>query len=491
MFTDQIFIPDFSIMKKIIQRIEKYGIWILLFLWFLISCFRVWYFVYATVPLWYDPGMYKEIFTQYIQVLQHMNFDVLSGWVRHEPLLWIIAALLHNIGISFDWLITWGIGIMNLVPGLLLFWFLKSRKQTRVGLLAALLYRTSIVQYEVFWWGYFKQTIGVSLMILILLFREQKKLFLQSILFFLLILLHRHTAVFTWILLGILVLHAWFQHKRFPWKKIMYLSIAGICALLLYIPLRSRVMPEAIKAVATTFWWDSNWGDFMNILIYLKLQWPILLLSLFGAWTKIKEKKIDGWLLWYIVAEIRILCSLVNFNRTIVFLDIFVIVFAARALIEIIRMSKKMWLLYVWMLFACIFCIWNSIHYLWYVADRNIPLISEEEFTSIKSLNSILEKDAIVMNTHRNYSPWIMWRSQRAYINPGMSDMDMWTHANWNQRRANDGRIKCTMLKQTYAPLQRPLYIWMWEQQFTENILWWDCFSLVSDGTTWKLYRIF
>ncbi len=210
----------------------------------------------------------------------------------------------------------------------------------------------------------------------------------------------------------------------------MYFGVAGICAFLLYIPLRSRVMPEAIKAIENTLWGDSSWWDFMNIMMYLKLQWPIIILSLFGLWTKIKEKKLDGWILWCIVVVIRILFSLVNFNRTILFLDIFVIVFAARALIEIIRISKRIWLQYIWILFACIFCVWNSIHYLWYVADRNIPLISKEEFSSIKYLDMLIEKNTIVMNTHRNYTPWIMWRSQRAYINPDMSDMDMWTHAN-------------------------------------------------------------
>lgn len=478
-------------MQKIWTRTLSYGYRILLAIGIILGIYRLGYFVYAHVPLGYDPGMYKEIFSSYVQVLNHMDFSYLPSRVRHEPLLWILAALLHKLGVSFDRLVTRGIGILTLIPGLLLFRFFKSRKDPRTGVLAAILYRISIIQYEIFRRNYFKQTIGVSLMLLILILWEKKKLLLQSILFFLLILLHRHTAVFTWAILGLSVLLEWIQKKLFPWKKILARSLAGTLALLCYIPLRSRVMPEALKAVSTTFWGVWMGGDFMNIFSYLSLQWPVILLSLLWIRLHIKRKTIDVWSIGYIISCLRVLFWLVNFNRTIVFLDIFVIYFAAIALREIIHRGSKKWLAWIWISLVSIVCIWTAVYYLWYVAKRSVPLISEEELSSLKSLDTTLEQDAIVMVTHRNYAPWIMGWSKRTYITPGMSDMDKRTHLNWNRRWTSDGTTKCDMLKQTYQTLHRPFYIRLWQQQFLENLSGWDCFTLITKGGTWRLYKIF
>lgn len=478
-------------MKIFYKRIEKNIIRIILGLGILIWFYRLWYFIYSNVPLWYDPGMYKEIFNSYVKVLQHLDFSLLPNWVRHEPLLWIITALLHKTWISFDRLITRGIWLINLIPWFLLFRFFKSRKNPRLGILSALLYRTSIVQYEIFRWNYFKQTIAVSIMILIIILWEKKKLIAQTILFFLLILLHRHTAIFTLAILSISTLIQRIKTKNFPRKQVIYRFIAGIIALLIYIPIRNRVMPEAIKAVSNSFWSQTMWWDFMNIISYIKLQRSIIILSIIWLFVQIKNKKFDMWMIWYWISIIWIIVHLVNFNRTIVFLDIFVIVLAAYALIEIIKLSKKFWLKSIWIMFTVLFCLVSTIHYLWYVAKRNIPLISQEEYNAIKNLDIQIEKNAIVMVTHRNYNPWIMWRANRDYINPGMSDTDKRTQENWNHRWLNDGKIKCEMLKQTYEILQRPLYLRLWELQFIENLDWWDCFKLVRQWTTRRLYKIY
>jgi hypothetical protein len=142
-----------------------------------------------------------------------------------------------------------------------------------------------------------------------------------------------------------------------------------------------------------------------------------------------------------------------------------VIIFAAYFLLKIFQLHSSFWtsLIFIGLLG------W-SMNYVIYSNNQAHPLISQEEFTSIKNLKDITEPNALIMNTHRNYSPWIMGRSQRSYINPGMSDMDARTHQQWNQWREGNGQQKCTMLQSTYAPLSRPLYLWMGSQQFVENL---------------------
>ena len=469
--------------KHITKRIPYY----VLGIWFLLGLVRLWYFTYSPIPLGYDPGIYKEIFSHYRNLISSLDISLLPHRVRYEPLLPMLAALMHKSWISFDRMLTRWIGIINLIPGLLLFWRCKTTsKNLRWGTLAAVLYRISIIQYQVFQSGYFKQTLGVSIMLLILIIGEKKKLLFQSILFFLLVLLHKHTALYTGAILVISTIIERSTTKHIPRKKILYRTVAGGCALLLYIPLWSRIMPEAIKAV-----WAWTWWDFMSIGMYIKYAWLVIILSLLGFGWKIQElfttKKYtrEVIVVWYVIGILWVLFSLVNYNRTLVFLDIFVIIFAAYFLIQLFQLRS-----WIGRAAIVISLLWLSTQYLVYIQNHALPLISHEEFTAIKAISTITENNALIMNTHRNYSPWIMWRSQRDYINPGMADMDAWTHQQRNQWRESDGQQKCSMVKSTYAQLQRPLYLRLWALQFKENLSWWDCFLPMTGGTTWTLFRV-
>ena len=160
-----------------------------------------------------------------------------------------------------------------------------------------------------------------------------------------------------------------------------------------------------------------------------------------------------------------IVLSLINYNRTLVFLDVFVVIFAAYFIVGLFAHR-----LHIWKYLAFALLLGWSGYYMMYVQGRSRALIPQEEFFSIQNIAKITEPNALIMNTHREYSPWIMGRSERDYINPGMADMDLWTHQQWNQWRSVDGVQKCTMHQMTYAPLARPLYIWLGSMQFIENL---------------------
>ena len=463
--------------KKTTNIVQYIILWIGLIFW--VS--RLFYFLHSNIPLWYDPGMYKEIFSHYRNVITSFDFSVLPQRIRHEPLLGILAALINKLWVSFDWLVTRWIWIINLIPGLLLFrWLKKHENNGRWWVFVAVLYWVSITQYDVFWSGYFKQILWVSVLLIVLFLGEQKKFWLQGILFFLLILLHKHTALYTGWILAISTIVEWIQTKKLPRKKIIIRFSAGVLALLCYIPLRGRIMTEAVKAV-----WEGTGGDFMSIWTYLSHTWPILILSILGFVWRIKDKKIDVWTVGYILGIIRIGLSLVNYNRTLVFFDVFVVIFAGYFLCKLYQDQSIISKISVYTLLA-----WWCIYYIWYLNSAAKPLINKEEFASIQNLSNITEKNAIIISTHRNYTPRIMWRSQRDYINPGMADLDKRTHNQRNQRWMNDGNFKCTLLKNTYTNLARPLYLWMWQNQFPENLSWWNCFQMINSWSTRTLYKI-
>jgi hypothetical protein len=76
---------------------EKYWVWILLGLGLLLWLYRLRYFVGNEIPLGYDPWMYKWIFVEYGKISWNFDFSVLPGWVRHEPLLGTIMAIIGKM----------------------------------------------------------------------------------------------------------------------------------------------------------------------------------------------------------------------------------------------------------------------------------------------------------------------------------------------------------------------------------------------------------
>jgi len=106
--------------------------------------------------------------------------------------------------------------------------------------------------------------------------------------------------------------------------------------------------------------------------------------------------------------------GLINYNRTLVFFDIFVIYRVAYFLVEIVRTEKRIGIPLIIISIGI-----NCTLYLFHIAfyNQNI-LISEDEFTAINKIADTTEPNAIIMNTHKNYSPRIMGRGQRDYINP-------------------------------------------------------------------------
>ncbi len=476
--------------------LEKYWItkdnrrvWILLWIWFLFWLYRLWYFVGNEIPLGYDPGMYKWIFVEYSKILWNFDFSLLPGRVRHEPLLGTIMAIIGKMWANFDWRLTRWIWIINLIPWILIFVLLK-KENTWMWLIWAWLYWMSIVWYQVFWRGYFKQIIAVNLMLLVLLFVQKKNVLRQSILFLVIIVLHKHTALYTWaILFGSWILER-YTSKEIPWKQTIFRGLAWIIGLSMYIPIWNQIMSEAVKATGTIVASKTDW-DFLTRSDYIGFQWLIILFSLMWIIWKITKKMVGVVDIWYIIWMLWLILGVVNYNRAIVFFDIFVVILAAYGIWNLYKFvcekweTKKFWIfVFVVITFAVGF------NYIVHINVNAKPLISQEEFKAINDLTKKTWPNAIIITTHRNYTPRIMWWSQLDYINPGMAALDKWSHKEWIQRWENDGNYKCEMLEKSYQSIDRPLFIWIGEQQMQENFDNSYCLRKVDWWTTWSLWVV-
>jgi len=466
------------------QRIKKYTWHILLVFAFFIWSIKLRYFFGTTIPLGYDPWIYIFLFHDYSQLLRNFDFSLLADRNQHEPLLGLLVAIINKLWVSSERLVRRWIGIASMLPGfvsILFFW----KKDKPFAVLSARIYRISVPQYEAFFWAYFKQIIWISFMLTALFLLTHKKYFWFSIALLLTILLHRHTGLLTVVVAIVFVIIRAFQFKKIPYRFLIALWWAGILSLLFYFPLREKLVIEWITPVLSTFWWSWMWWIFMEKITYLKLAIIPIILSIIQAVLKFKSGKFDIAFVGWLVSIIWVLFSLVNYKRHLIFLDVFVIIMATEFLVTQIK-RHKLW----WSVIILSWLVWASVWYWTYVFSHNIPLISQEEFTAIKSFSEFLPQDAIILTSHRNYTPRIMWYSNKDRISPGWSDLDKWSELQRRQRWTSDWLVKCDMIKQTYKILNRPIYRRIGENQFQENISWWDCISVVDWWASRRLLQI-
>ena len=435
------------------------------------------HFLSSDIPLWYDAGFYKLIFSVYHTVISTWSTSSIPYWFEHEPLIGVLWFFFHLLGISYDQMIMQGTLLLSLLPGVILF-VLFRKEHSYLAALLAILYWTSLVQYELFYWVYIKQILGIALMLLMLYYSNGKRYLLSALFLFLIILLHRTTALYAALTLVMFIGFTTLQQKKFPVKLVLMGLWAIALWLCIYIPFWS------IISWGIPMLFSGYGGYFLDKQTYILYSAFPLFLSLVWLFAAIKKKKVDIFFWWYVVWVLWILVWLVNFNRVLGFLDIFVLIFAFRGVVFLFQTRKRLGRGIVVPLL-----VYSIRQYISFVPRNMETLIIPEEFTVIKSFAQTLDPSAIIMITSKNYTPWIAGYAEREYISPGYSALNTRDENTWNQWWEVDGQGKCSLLKD-YQSLNRPLYLWIGQDQYGENLSWGNCLSLVKHYSTSVLYRV-
>jgi len=478
---------------------------IVLVVGFLLWLWRLFHFSQSSVPLWYDPGLYVKTFHDFGKLLWSFDFSLLSDWNSHELLLGSIVAFFGKLWLDFDIVVTWWIWFLSIVPGFLFFFLLKKENKL-LGALAAFLYWASITQYEVFYWNYMKQIFAVSLLLFMMIFYQKKKWIGVGILYGILAIAHRHTALFGWLLIFITLIIDSIREKKIAWKWLLALIIGWASSLVVYIPLWDKLIVSGVPELTGTVGGEWFSGDFMSRLTYLKYASVSIFFAFVWLYFWFKKKLKSLYFVWLFLATTWVVFGMFNFNRTLVFLDLFVIIFSALWIFGLAFPSAKLnemkWkichkcktnntnLCSIWKWFMIIILLALWVFYVWYINNHREPLISETEYEWIHNLSKSTETNAIVMTTHRNYTPRIMGYSQRDRISPGLSDInkrDFDARLEWWEW---DGAVKCSMLKRDYTELNRPIYLRLGEIQFHENIENGLCFELFDHKANYRILKI-
>lgn len=423
----------------------------MVFLIFIFYLFlRLYPYLHNDIPLGYDAGLYLYGFR---------NFPFTTTWLKamYPPGLF---AFVKAIPINPEYLILPLILFFSTLLFFSLYIFTSRLFCKKAALWAVFLLACSLVQYRVFYWYYLKNIAALALLFFTFYCLSSKSYWA---IFWAVLVVYFHSPT-DFILYSALVSgFLFFKHRR-PYFLFTFLLTLFFASPYLISSFSSSFGP-ILHEIATSIGKPS--GTFYE-------PQQVLVLSIFyipfGLYAFFKNYKKYPFLILPIFGLIiTAILRLFFYRRLLIYLDIFLLIFAALYLSKI--KSK---------LFLIIFIILNLLYVSYFVRQTRYPSINHDEFKEIKTI----DLDGYLLSTDEMNSPWLMGYSQtKQVITTGLDPADnYWTPDQWNQFWFGNLEDEIKLLK----TLPQPLYIYHSDQQPTlpfvnDN----KCFEKVS----WRVYR--
>ena len=417
-------------------------------------------YIYNSVPLGYDPGIYKYAFETYWGTLPHINLKQ-ADWFQgmYPPGLFIFGDLLYLVGYPIQFILTHFLIIIELFLGLAVYLFVKKIESRNTAIIAVILFAISIVQFQTFWWGYYKNILGLFL-ILVTFYLLEKKSYLAILTGTFLAATHRPT----FLLFG-LSLIAYFIFQCIRQRKFLKQEfITGLSILFLSFPFYFETFRESIlslvEPVLGAVVKGGGPGTFMDFDKYIYYTLIYIPFALLGATSLIRKRKFSYLFFCFLFSFVIVFFKMFFYNRFIIHLDLMVVILASITFYEILQAVYKniYGKLAVWLLVGV------GVAIIFLTSARSHPLISEQELERIKGFCNLPEKEAYVMATDKHYSPWLLGYSCHRTIAPGLFEWNKWDKTKWMgfwfgspERRAE--------LMHEYDEYEEPIYIYVGERQ--------------------------
>ena len=422
----------------------------------IIACFlvfvglRLYPYLDNEIPLGYDPGLYLYGFK---------NFPFTIPWLKtmFPPGLF---AFVKQIPIDPTFLVIPLILFFSTLLFFSVYLFVNRLFGKKAALWAIFLLSCSLVQYRVFYWYYLKNISALAFLFFTFYCLLGKSYWA---IFWGVLTIYFHSPT-DFILYSALISGLLFFKNRRP-----YFLLTLVLTLLFASPYLisnfSSSFAPILKGIATSIGKPS--GTFYEPLQVLVLG---ILYIPFGLYAFIKNYKKYPFLILPIIGLIiTAVLKLFFYRRLLIYLDIFLLIFASYFLSKI--KSK---------LFFTIFIILNLVYISFFVKKTAHPSINHDEFKEIKSI----EVDGYLLATDEMNSPWLMGYSKaEKIISTGLNPADnYWTKDEWDQFRLGSLTDEIELLKK----LPQPLYIYHSDRQpippFANNE---QCFPKIS----WRVYK--
>ena len=450
-----------------VNRNLHIGLFILALL--IIVSFRTIPYINNSIPIGYDTGLYKYAIEH---GLQNKDNWVIMGM---EPGFLYLMKALSFIPSSF--LLTYGFIFFCLLLGIAIYFFTRKYFGENEALIALLLYAASTVQYQVFTYMYYRNIIGLSLMLFAFFFLKPSYNFLKSdykysrwlfiILSGILAGIHRPTFYILGLSYFAYAFISPIQNKKYNLKILVKNILSGIMILIIASLFYLGTFKPALNIlspVISSFTEPGNSpGTFISFFQYQFSTLAYLPLAILGFFFLIKRKQFNILFFWTLINAAIVYFQFFFFNRFIIHLDIALIILASLGASLLIKEKKKLGIALLIVLLA------SSFIMTFQLALNTKPLISQPELQAIESLQG----QGFAMSISSQYSPWLQGYSNMKVIAPGMFDYDKWNKEQWNTFWASTNQ---TEIKQLMSQYQKPIYLFAGNRNFEK-----PCFTKLNE----------
>jgi hypothetical protein len=383
------------------------------------------------VPLGYDPGIYRYMFLRHAEGFPPFAIAEMDAWAHNHPLgLFFFSTILLKAGVPVGWLLGW---IWNMFPAVLIAtfaWITAKREGKNVGAFVLLAGALSVPLYDGFSAMYWKTF--VALLFAIWAFHLiDKRSFFAIVPAFLALVTHNQTG-----LLFALVIGSWWAlqiatHWKNPaWRKAtLFGLVAVLLAALAYSPVWKQAIGDHIIPLLTMRGDSVPAGSFPPREFYLKMNGLLLLSGLYGLVLAVRrDRRVTLWLLAVLWSAAFVGLRLFFYRRFFLQLDFFLLPFAAIGMADIWKRTPQ----YLWrgMLIALV----TAQAYLSYqVVLLRQPDIDIETFEIIRSLESVVPEEALVLTLENKSTTWLRgWLPSNDVAGPGLFSLP-WSREQWEQ----------------------------------------------------------
>jgi hypothetical protein len=466
---------------------KRIGYWILIGVLVFVFVLRVVPYLNNDVPLGYDAGIYRYG----ISVgLENLDRWILSGGM--EPgFLYLMFPLVKMFGV--DILLKWGFILACVLLGLAVWVFVRESFGNEEAIIALVFYAVSVVQYFVFELMYYKNVVGLCVMLFALLFltkyeRETGGGGIRHLVGFVLLAgvlagIHRPTFYIFGLSYFVYAFASPWKNKNYDFGRMKANVVAGAFIVLIgamfYVgEFRDAVigiLPWVVQGFVSP---GESPGTFISFFSYQFAILACLPFAILGLVYCLRKREFNFVVIWALINLAIVYFQFFFFNRFIIHLDIAMIILASLGVSLMIREKRKAALiLAVVMIAASGVMIVNE--------TRNVgPLLSAERLDAMKVIGNYVEENASVIVISSQYSPWVMGYSGLGgdkIIAPGLFDGNKWSESEWNEFWSNDDQEKVRELMSEYSG---EIYLYAGNKNFQNG-----CFSLVYEINGEKLYK--
>lgn len=361
----------------------------------------------------YDTGIYRHLIDGYYEKI-HDKSVVPFGFASYSNFLKILHVSTDDV------LLSWYI-LFSVLLFFLFYLFVKTYVDSKTALIAVFLFSISLVQYEFYWWFYYRSFLALNFVFLaFILFRYRSYLAVFPLIAI------GTVHVLTLIPLGLTMLGLVILEK----ENRKYFFITGFIALCGVLVLNFRefaiYLPHIVQTGARVSNLNSGQsefsGQFIDFTFFWKHTFLYLIFGFIGWFSFFKKYSIVSLL--FIFSLLPIIFSILFYRRFFVFVDICLIFFAAVFLKNIFDIKKQRLCVGVFLFFAGMGIFLTSN----FVLEKQ-PLISHVDLENIVQLNMI--PSAQVISISSATAPWLYGFTHHRIIAPGIFEENKWNQNQW------------------------------------------------------------